>query len=140
MKVTFEDFVTMIITYVSLLSVTGHGPFSHLYDNFLKRAFEEHPLEERDRDLLQVMFLQMPCASFSCHVLHFHKCHVLHFLMRFAQHENRSVKLLEKLMDDKGLWNTFDLKETDDRKFLKALITFDKMCASDREEKQLLQV
>ena len=66
-------------------------------------------------------------------------CFIL-ILTLFTQHEYRSVKLLEMLMDEYKLWETFGLKESDrdnDRNFLEALITFDKKCEKDGEKKLL---
>ena len=67
-------------------------------------------------------------------MLYFHSCTV------FTQYEYRSVKLLEMLMDENELWETFGLKKSDDRNFLEALITFDKKCEAVGEEKKLLEV
>ena len=110
-----------------LSSITGHGPFSHLLDQVLKRVLKESNQKKELPNMYKVM------------VLYRHALYFIFTVQLLTQHEFRSVEMLNALMKRKDLWKEFKLKEDSDGKFIKALITFGEECEPGKEE-ELLQV
>lgn len=99
---------------------TGHGPFSHMYDELIKSEKEEdHPNWPTDKETIKL-----------------------------KAHEYRSAEILKKLLKNGGFWDSEPrlscderpqaLTEEKDLKFIQDLITFSEDYKEAEDEKKFL--